>query len=141
LTRDGIDDLKKSIIATAMANTYQKKIPAVWLHFETNIKKHDEPWISYEQITKIAEQSGIFEPEAILEAVLFLNDLGSLSYFDNKTLKDRVIIDPQWIVDVMSCVVSIKENVIKDGRLLHKDINEIWDKYDSNLQKWLLKLK
>jgi hypothetical protein len=75
-----------------------------------------------------------------LEAVLFLNDIGSLSYFDNKTLKDRVIIDPQWIVDVMSCVVSIKENVIKDGRLLHKDINEIWDKYDSNLQEWLLKL-
>lgn len=40
------------------------------------------------------------------QAVYFLHDLGTLQYFDNDLLRDKVIINPQWIVDVMSCLVS-----------------------------------
>ena len=43
----------------------------------------------------------------------FLHDLGSLQHFSNHFLKDRVVINPQWIVDVMACVVSVKDSAIK----------------------------
>jgi hypothetical protein len=46
----------------------------------------------------------------------------------------------KWIVDVISCVVSVKKSLIIDGRLLHKDIGEIWKSYDTKLHDWILQL-
>jgi leucine-rich repeat kinase 2 len=46
----------------------------------------------------------------------------------------------KWIIDVMSCVVSIKETCIKDGRLLYSDIEKIWPSFDKSLHQWMLKL-
>lgn len=43
-------------------------------------------------------------------------------------------------MNVISCLVSVKETPIVDGRLYHKDIGEIWKNYDSSLHEWLLKL-
>ena len=49
----------------------------------------------------------------IFQAVQFLHDLGTIQHFTNDFLKDKVVINPQWIVDVMACVVSVKTQVIK----------------------------
>ena len=49
----------------------------------------------------------------IFQAVQFLHDLGTIQHFTNEFLKDKVVINPQWIVDVMACVVSVKTQVIK----------------------------
>ena len=46
-------------------------------------------------------------------AVQFLHDLGTIQYFDNDMLKDYVIINPQWIVDIMTRVVSVNDTPIK----------------------------
>ena len=46
-------------------------------------------------------------------AVQFLDDLGTVQYFDTEVLRDRVVINPQWIVDVMAKVVSVNEKSIK----------------------------
>lgn len=34
----------------------------------------------------------------------------------------------------------MKNSPIKEGKLYHKDLNEIWPKYEPNMQEWLLKL-
>jgi len=47
------------------------------------------------------------------QAVQFLNDLGSVQHFTTERLKSRVVINPQWIVDVMACVVSVKNSPIQ----------------------------
>ena len=49
----------------------------------------------------------------VVQAVQFLHELGSLQHFTNDFLKDQVVINPQWIVDVMACVVSVKGSAIK----------------------------
>ena len=43
-------------------------------------------------------------------------------------------------VDVMACVVSIKETCIVDGKLKHSDVCKIWQNYETHLHEWLLKL-
>ena len=53
---------------------------------------------------------GVFQ---INEAVSFLHNLGSLQHFSNDALKSKVVINPQWIVDVMACVVSVRSNAIE----------------------------
>jgi hypothetical protein len=38
-----------------------------------------------------------------------------MQYFDNEFLRDQVVVNPQWLVDVMACMISVKENVIVVG--------------------------
>ena len=47
------------------------------------------------------------------EAIQFLHELGTVQYFDNDFLRNIVVINPQWIVNVMSCVVSVKNSPIQ----------------------------
>lgn len=49
----------------------------------------------------------------VREALVFLHELGSVQYFANEFLRDRVVINPQWLVDVMACLISVKESVIQ----------------------------
>lgn len=131
--------------------------------FEREIKNksNESALISYKEATDLASSSGIFDSKEVLDAVRFLNDLGSLQYFENDSLKDKVIIDPQvnklyhkflkfteiiqiinfkWIVDVMACVVSVKESPIKEGRMYHKNLKEIWKNYPDEFHSWMLNL-
>jgi hypothetical protein len=47
------------------------------------------------------------------EAIQFLHELGTVQYFDNDFLRNIIVINPQWIVNVMSCVVSVKNSPIQ----------------------------
>lgn len=51
--------------------------------------------MEYREICELATTAGIFDEKEILESVRFLNDLGSLQYFENDSLKDKIIINPQ----------------------------------------------
>ena len=51
--------------------------------------------IKYKEISDIAFDSGLLDSKEVKEAVSFLNNLGSLQYFENDSLKDKVIINPQ----------------------------------------------
>lgn len=52
----------------------------------------------------------------IKSAVQFLHDLGTVQYFDNDFLREHIVINPQWIVDVMACIVSVKDSPIMVSR-------------------------
>ncbi len=69
----------------------------VWLNFENKIRclSQTESITSFETVAKLADECGILEENELLEAVRFLNDLGSLQYFEKTGLKDRVVINPQ----------------------------------------------
>ena len=54
----------------------------------------------------------------IQRALQFLHDLGTIQYFDNDFLRDHIVIDPQWIVDVMAAVVSVTDSKIKVRTLI-----------------------
>lgn len=53
---------------------------------------------------------GVYGDE-VIDAVRFLHELGTIQHFENDLLKDIVVINPQWIVDVMACVVSVHNTV------------------------------
>ncbi|XP_059176566.1 uncharacterized protein LOC131956160 [Physella acuta] len=142
LTGQGIEELKKQLIQETLKQQYiGEKIPGVWLSFEESIKSiHDRNVIEYKELETKANRSGIFDSTEVAQAVQFLHELGSLQHFSNANLKSHVVINPQWIVDVMACVVSVKDSHIKDGRLLHSELSKVWEKYDPSLYTWLLKL-
>ncbi|XP_021359968.1 uncharacterized protein LOC110454660 isoform X1 [Mizuhopecten yessoensis] len=93
----------------------------------------------YQSVEKKASEAGIVDPTEIAQAIQFLHDLGSVQYFPTEHLKGHVVINPQWIVDVMACVVSIKQEGITDGRLMHSDLDAVWSEYHT-MASWLLRL-
>lgn len=44
------------------------------------------------------------------------------------------------MVDLMACLVSVNNNFIIDGKLLHTDVPKIWKKYDCKLHDWIVKV-
>ena len=68
----------------------------------------------------------IQDEEDLKTATLFLTDIGSLLHYDDRShnLHEHYYIDPRWLCDVMSKVVTIKERnpFVKNGILYSKDI-------------------
>ncbi|UJR35583.1 hypothetical protein I4U23_028336 [Adineta vaga] len=140
-TGENVSDLIENIIRTTLALPYMdEQIPKAWLKFEELITTRSDDILEYKTAAEIAHDAGIFEPDEVLQAIQFLHDLGSLQYFSSEHLKNYVVINPQWIVNVMACIVSIKDSPVKDGRLYHSDIGIIWKDYQSDLHPWILKL-
>ncbi|EDV23062.1 uncharacterized protein TRIADDRAFT_57945 [Trichoplax adhaerens] len=142
-TGQGIQKLYGDLIAVTLKQKYMgEKIPNIWLEYENSIIscRNRSSVLSWKEITEIACNHGIFQDDEIREAVKLLTDLGSIQHFDTEMLREVVVINPQWIVDVMACVVSVHDSPIKNGRFHHSDMQKIWSKYNSNLHKWLLGL-
>lgn len=57
-----------------------------------------------------AHMAGLYGSE-VTQAIRFLHELGTIQHFNNDFLKNKVVINPQWIVDVMACVVSVHNKV------------------------------
>lgn len=49
----------------------------------------------------------------VIQAIQFLHELGALQHFTNANLRTHIVVNPQWIVDVMACVVSVKDSPIR----------------------------
>ena len=68
----------------------------------------------------------ICDEEDLETAVLFLMDVGSLLHYDDRghSLHELYFVDPRWLCDMMSKVVTVKERnpFIKRGILHSKDI-------------------
>ncbi|XP_033750666.1 uncharacterized protein LOC117334925 [Pecten maximus] len=141
---NGISDLKEALFKVTLKQEYMgEKIPQAWLQLESNLAKKRVDLsvnvMDYKDIEAEALDVGIIDKVEVTQAIQFLHDLGMVQHFQNEYLKDRVVINPQWIVDVMACVVSVKQTIVKDGRLKHSDIFEVWKEY-KDMASWLLKL-
>lgn len=119
-----------------------EKIPKCWLEFETNLHelKKEKYLLEYSEAEKIADSHGIFDKNELTQALIFLHDLGSIMYFNNQFLRDKVVINPQFMVDLLACLVSVNNNYIVDGHLHKEDVENIWKKYSSSLHNWILKI-
>ncbi|XP_061180809.1 uncharacterized protein LOC133189455 [Saccostrea echinata] len=141
----GIKELEEQLIEITLQQPYlEEKIPQVWLNLEEKMLKmrKDSSILSWSQVEQIARDEGIYHEQDLKEAISFLDNLGTVQYFDTDFLRDKVVVDPQWIVKVMACVVSVRASAIQknDGRFEHSQLDAVWEKYDADLRPWLLSL-
>uniref|UniRef100_A0A1I8IUY9 non-specific serine/threonine protein kinase n=1 Tax=Macrostomum lignano TaxID=282301 RepID=A0A1I8IUY9_9PLAT len=141
----GIGDLRKQLVQVALQQPYMsERLPRIFLDFEDRlIEKRTRDHVKildWQEVADLAQSQGLYEDKHVRQAVSFLNDIGSVQYFDTDYLRHKVVINPKWIVDVMACVVSVKNSPIQNGQLKRSDIPAIWSKFDPALHEWLLKL-
>ncbi len=107
----GIDDLSKDIITTALNEKYMgEKIPKCWIDLDNalnQLKSTGRNLVEYSEIEKMALEFGIFDKAELSQVIQFLHDLGSLMHFKNEFLRNKVIVNPQYMIDLLACLVSV----------------------------------
>ncbi len=114
-----------------------RKIPASYHALDKKIESVQEeirqgkrdPIMTSEQFkAMVLEQNlpDLHSDEELKAATLFLSDVGSLLHYDDRShnLKDLYFVDPRWLCDMMSKVVTIRERnpFIRNGILRSKDV-------------------
>ncbi|XP_059152537.1 uncharacterized protein LOC131938499 [Physella acuta] len=141
---EGIQELKTSLIMSALSQKYMgEKIPEAWLSLEIQLdklRKEGKSLLQFHEVEEAADTAGIMDKPELIQAVQFLHDLGSVQFFNTNFLRSHIVIVPQWIVDVMACIVTVHEGPIQDGKLYYNDMPRIWASYPEELHPWLLRL-
>ena len=88
-----------------------------------------EPIMHASEFNTMVQQmslADIQDEEELKTATLFLTDVGSLLHYDDRShnLHELYFVDPRWLCDMMSKVVTVKERnpFVKNGILYSKDI-------------------
>ena len=118
-----------------------RKIPASYHALEKHINTiqlevrngHREPIMHAEEFKTLVQQmelTDICNEEEIKTATLFLTDVGTLLHYDDKghNLHELYFIDPRWLCDMMSRIITIKERnpFVKEGILNCKAIPQLF---------------
>eukprot|EP01087_Luapelamoeba_hula_P012480 TRINITY_DN3484_c0_g1_i2.p1 TRINITY_DN3484_c0_g1~~TRINITY_DN3484_c0_g1_i2.p1 ORF type:complete len:2043 (+),score=287.04 TRINITY_DN3484_c0_g1_i2:206-6334(+) len=150
-----LPELRNLILEIALKQrTMGEQIPKSYLELEQLVaKKRQEmsdekkpPTMKYEQMRTMAIESvsRLEDEETLVRALQFLHELGSVVYFSDPRsgLSDIVILDPNWLTEMMATVVSSKTQLDK-GIMHHKFLtSHIWkgEQYPTHLHDTLLKL-
>ncbi|KAK3089177.1 hypothetical protein FSP39_001494 [Pinctada imbricata] len=114
-----ITRLRKEIQAVAGGEPYMgEQIPIRWLKFEqevANLVEQGTNHASYDQITEIANDLGISDEKEVRIMLDFYHDLGILIYYGglgtmDNVLRNTVVLNPQWLIDMFRRVIDTEEN-------------------------------
>jgi leucine-rich repeat kinase 2 len=145
--RIGIPELHEKISEIAHKHSMvNQRVPAFYLNLKDVVhrlrseKKYAET-ISYPDFKRAADEI-ITKQTEFQAAVRFLHDSGILIHFNiaRSKLKDLVILDPQWLANVMSSVVTFRHNWLKEGFIYLDNIANMWTQYPKDLWDSLLQL-
>ena len=58
----------------------------------------------------------------------FLHDVGTITWFNDSkaSLNSLVVLDSQWLADVMSSIISFKHSWVKKGSIATSNLLHIW---------------
>lgn len=85
---------------------------------------------------KLSTQKFRIDDDEISEMLAFLHRNGTLLYFNEEYLKDKIILDIQWFLDAFKCIInypldmngcdSKRKRFYYNGELEDKELNRIW---------------
>ena len=108
----------------------REPIPIKWLTFEEKLKqeKKGNPYIDLEEAKTIArDKCRINDDQQFFTMLNFLHDQRILIHFDDPPeLKDLVILDPHWLIDLFRKVITVKPHT---GDMDYRE--ECWSKLET----------
>jgi hypothetical protein len=121
----------------------EQKIPATYLFLEEIVgdlcvelrQAGRDPVMGQDEYTEVvtahmrSRYSTSFRDSAELhQATSFLHENGVMLHYDDATLKDLYFLDPQWLCDMLSHVVTIREinPFVKNGIMLLEDLRHVF---------------
>ena len=126
-----IDTLYHTVLEAARAQSHMGELkPMSYTLLEKQVLEHCKPGqmpvVSMAEFESMVLRCGINSSgQTVAE---WLTDLGTVVFFNDKKLgfSQRVILDPSWLVRLISTIITTKENCVHDGILYHRDLHRIW---------------
>ncbi|XP_071179589.1 uncharacterized protein [Mytilus edulis] len=89
------------------------EIPFTWLLLQQVIEQLKESNVPFSTTKKLRQMAnhkdiGITDDTDFRDCLQYFHGIGTIIYFDEKGLREHIILDPQWLVDAFKCVVSDK---------------------------------
>ncbi|XP_052695159.1 uncharacterized protein LOC128173500 [Crassostrea angulata] len=140
---EDLKDLKKCIANIVKCPRYSKEnIRPVWALFEhiLNKMKETEKVIPRKTLSDYSDQLSAQEfridESEISKMLVFFHRVGVLLYFDKDGLREKIILDIQWLIDAFKCIIEYpvrtEENDMKrrhfcrTGELDSVELDRIW---------------
>lgn len=113
-TKENLQKLNQTILHHAtQLPLVGSEVPKSWVKVRNTLKKYavKEAHISFSDFTNICREVGIEEMEKISDLARFFHDLGIVLWYENITaLKNKVILQPEWITDAVYLIIN-DENI------------------------------
>ncbi|KAL3889154.1 hypothetical protein ACJMK2_001508 [Sinanodonta woodiana] len=142
-----LEKLKRRIFELASQQPHWgEEKPARWLPLEQAIMTMRDSDVKVAPLSLIEEinRSSSVKIEDRGELELFLNfqhDIGTILYFNADGLRENIVLNPQWMIDVFRSLITAKTFIKQHptiteewfefeetGKLMHKLIDAIWTK-------------
>jgi len=127
---DGIDTLKQAIAGTASEiRQVGRSVPASWKRVLDAIRDRSkqDAYISYTEFESLCASQHVAADLALTYAAI-LSELGHLVHYGNDaTLKNTVILKPDWLSKAISFVLEDKKVKDQNGLIEHYRLNELWN--------------
>jgi hypothetical protein len=124
-----LEELKQAIAREAASiPSVGRSVPLSWKNVLEAIRRRSErdPYISYERFEALCSRQKVGNELAALYSVI-LNELGHLIYYrGDETLKDTVILKPDYLSKAISFVLEDKPAKDAHGLVEHSHFGEIW---------------
>lgn len=123
----------------------QPELPEEWVHFYEYLKNTKEErgteYVQFSQLAAWARKCGITASE-LPQCTKFLCDVGIILHFDdtNSKLNEIVILNPQFLADVMANILSFTHNWLKGGLLTPQLVPQVFYKYDTPMTERIIAL-
>ena len=108
----------------------KESIPLKWLKYENELqllRQDGYKWIPFEKAKDVASvKCGINDQEQLRTVLNFLHDQRLLIHFsETPELEAMVILDPQWLIDVLKKVITVQSYERTEG-----NVEELWVKLE-----------
>ncbi|XP_030844802.1 ankyrin repeat and KH domain-containing protein mask-like [Strongylocentrotus purpuratus] len=113
--------LRRHIEKVAIEEPYMgEEIPLRWLLFEEALAADQINYMTLDQTKKLTQPVGMESEGELFTMLTFYHDLGYIVYYGGiedkqSLLKDMVILNPQWLIDVFKQVITILDPAEMDG--------------------------
>ena len=138
---EGISELRSLIQEQATALPLMGlRWPATWLEAAEEVRALTDKHISRRNLHDLMQEHGLSKDEA---GVLthWLHDLGDILHFhDEPEMRERVVLDPEWVTRHVGLVLRSEEVQAQHGILTRTHLDALWDDLDDFIRDLFLRM-
>eukprot|EP01125_Pyxidicula_operculata_P017359 TRINITY_DN6077_c0_g1_i1.p1 TRINITY_DN6077_c0_g1~~TRINITY_DN6077_c0_g1_i1.p1 ORF type:complete len:2180 (-),score=456.03 TRINITY_DN6077_c0_g1_i1:394-6933(-) len=146
VTGENIDQLR-SYLLSVVGETPDiiQALDSSYLLFEALINDFREnltcPVITQAELMRIGQASSLYTQDQVVECARTFHKLGTIMYFDSlPELKDFIVLDVQWLFDVMATLFTTSQAFVQNGILEYSSLKQIWKNYPAGVHPQLMSL-
>ncbi|KAK3611907.1 hypothetical protein CHS0354_013971 [Potamilus streckersoni] len=112
-----LEELKRKIVEVASQQPYWgEQIPTRWFLLEQQLMSLRDAGmkvISHSYVERLNQQGTvqIKEPEELDLFLRYLHETGAIIYFSTEVLRDNVVLDPKWLIDVLKSLINAQPDI------------------------------